>query len=123
MATGYAAMYWVLQPQYIIRPARRLWTGERQMQGLSEISPRQPSRRYVARDGKDLRTVPNPYRSYEEWQEFHGHDLSAMSDDERRRDLVACDMAILATAPNAHWWYFNRCQRIRSSLTSRKGAV
>jgi len=93
------------------------------MQGLSEISPRQPSRRYVARDGKDLRTVPNPYRSYEEWQEFHGHGLSAMSDDERRRDLLACDMAILATAPNAHWWYFNRCQRIRSSLTSRKGAV
>ncbi len=93
------------------------------MQGHSDFSPRESSRRPVGRADARLRSVPNPYRSYEEWREFHGHDLSARSDEERRRDLLACDMAILATAPNAHWWYFNRCQQIRSSLALRKGAA
>lgn len=93
------------------------------MQGLQDISPSQPSRQADARSGGFLRAVPNPYRSYEEWREFHGHDLSAMTDDERRRDLLACDVAILATAPNAHWWLFRRCRQIRSSLPSRKGTA
>lgn len=93
------------------------------MQGVTKVSLHKPPHRPASMNDGYLRTVPNPYRSFEEWQEFHGHDLSGMSDDERCRDLLACDMAILATAPNAHWWYFDRCQRIRSSLTSRKGVA
>ncbi len=93
------------------------------MQGLPDKAPIHPSRQFVARNGGCLRTVPSPYRSFEEWREFHGHDLSVMSDDERRRDLHACDMAILASAPNAHWWYFRRCAQIRALLASAKGAA
>ena len=70
-----------------------------------------------------IRPVPRWTDSIEAFREYNGDDLAMMRIDDLRRDLMACDMAIILTAPRSHWWYFRRCAQIRALLASAKGAA
>lgn len=70
-----------------------------------------------------IRPVPRWTDSIEAFREYNGDDLAVMKIDDLRRDLMACDRAIILTAPRSHWWYFRRCAQIRALLASAKGAA